>query len=86
MFVAKLFGEYAMQDELRELEKAVRIIDNVRSSLATHFGQRHLDIAKDWPDWHEYLVWAIQSDATAEEMRLFRAASRGEDIFSIPPS
>ena len=68
--------------EQKKLASALKIILDVSHSLEYRFGQAHLTAAKDWPDWFEYLTWAVQSNATAAEMVLFRKADKGEDLLS----
>lgn len=62
------------------LLEAIKNCRDVMTSLENQFDQRHLNAAKDWPDWFEYLTWALQNHANAKEMELFRKAQNGEAL------
>ena len=67
-------------DNQKKLKAAVRDLESVIQSLDHRFNEQHLKSAKDWPDWFEYLMWAVQAEATAAEMVMYRKAMRGEDL------
>lgn len=53
-----------------------------------HLSWTHFYVALGWEDADEALNWAAEADATTAEMRAWRRAQRGEDLFAsneLPP-
>lgn len=52
--------------------------ESIAGEAAQFITPEHLDAAKDWPDWHECLMWAWECEATVAEMQAWRRAFKGE--------
>ncbi len=37
---------------------------------------KHLEAAKEWPEWFDMLAWAIECQATVAEMKAYRRAGQ----------
>ena len=64
------------------LKSAVEEIQTVLIELAGEFTVAHLEAAEHWDDRLECLRWAVEAKATVAEMKAWRRAKNGFDLFS----
>jgi hypothetical protein len=64
------------------LQSAVNEINIVIGELAGEFTVAHLEAAENWDDRLECLRWAVEAKATLNEMKAWRRAKNGFDLFS----
>lgn len=64
------------------LHEAVSLLQNVIGDLAGEFTVEHLLAAEHWHDRLQCLKWAVESRATVAEMKAWRRAQNGWDLFS----
>jgi hypothetical protein len=64
------------------LQLAVTEINIVLGELAGQFTVQHLEAAEEWIDRLECLKWAVEANATVQEMKVWRRAKNGFDLFS----